>query len=113
MVLPYAKDRHLNCTGITNISDSENEESTAAPETEAATVAPETKDPETDAEPETEAPDTDAADTDAAIDTNGGEGTAANTDTEKTDGGCSSVVGFGAVAVLAAATAFVALKKKE
>ena len=113
LVLPYAEDRHLNCTGITNISDSENEESTAAPETEAATVAPETKDPETTAEPETEAPDTDATDTDAAIDTNGGEGTAANTDTEKTDGGCSSVVGFGAVAVLAAAAAFVALKKKD
>jgi hypothetical protein len=78
-------------------------------------MAPVTEAPETDA-PETEAPETNAAaDTDAAVDTNGAadtkapETTAAATVAE----GCASVVGFGAVAVLAAAAAFVALKKKD
>ena len=78
-------------------------------------MAPVTEAPETDA-PETEAPDTNAAaDTDAAVDTNAAadtkapETTAAATVAE----GCASVVGFGAVAVLAAAAAFVALKKKD
>ena len=62
---------------------------TEAPETEAPTAAPETQAPETEAPtaaPETEAPATE---------------------------GCASVMGFGAVAVLASAAAFVALKKKN
>ena len=72
---------------------------TEAPETE----APETEAPETNATVDTGAADTGAADTKAP------ETTAAATAAE----GCASVVGFGAVAVLAAAAAFVALKKKD
>ena len=66
-------------------------------ETEAPTTqAPETQAPETQA-PETQAPATEApAETDAPA-----------------ESGCSSVIGFGTVAVLAAAAAFVALKKKD
>jgi hypothetical protein len=79
-------------------------------------MAPVTEAPETDA-PATEAPETNAAadtdaavvDTNAAVDTKAPETTAAATAAE----GCASVVGFGAVAVLAAAAAFVALKKKD
>ena len=63
-------------------------ETTATPET---TAAPETNAPETNV-PETNAPETDAP-------------VAAT--------GCASVVGFSAVAVMAAAAAFVALKKKD
>ena len=74
-------------------------------EMEPVTEAPETEAPETDA-PETEAAtQAPAADTGAPEET-----TAAATTTEE---GCASVVGFGAVAVLAAAAAFVALKKKD
>ena len=71
---------------------------TDAPETEAPTAAPETAAPET--EGATKAP---------AADTGATETTGAAT----TEEGCASVVGFGAVAVLAAAAAFVALKKKD
>ncbi len=73
----------LNATG--------GEEATEAP-TEAKTEAPETEAPETEApvanvtEPTTEAP---------------------------AEGGCASAIGFGAVAILAAAAAVVALKKKD
>ncbi len=70
----------------------------------AAPTEPET-DPETD--PETNEQDT-TADT--------ADGTTAGTEGEdKTDDttGCASVIGFGSVAVLAAAAAFVALKKKD
>lgn len=74
----------------------------------------ETEAPDTTAEPETSVADTNAADTNASVDTNGGESTDNNATTEPTaNSGCSSVVGFGAVAVLAAAAAFVALKKKD
>ena len=66
------------------------EEATEAP-TEAKTEAPETEAPETQA-PATQAPETQAP--------------------AKEDG-CASVVGFGAVAILAAAAAVVALKKKD
>lgn len=65
------------------------EEATEAP-TEAKTEAPETVAPETEA-PATQAPETEAP----------------------AEDGCASVVGFGAVAVLAAAAAVVALKKKD
>jgi hypothetical protein len=66
------------------------EEATEAP-TEAKTEAPETEAPETQA-PATQAPETQAP---------------------AKEGGCASVVGFGAVAILAAAAAVVALKKKD
>lgn len=59
---------------------------TEAPETEAATVAPETEAPETQAPAETTAP---------------------------AESGCGSVIGFSAVAILAAVAAFVSLKKKD
>ena len=65
------------------------EEATEAP-TEEKTEAPETEAPATQA-PETQAPD--------------------NQETEPAKSGCGSVIGFGAVAVLAAAAAAVALKK--
>ena len=65
------------------------EEATEAP-TEAKTEAPETVAPETEA-PATQAPETEAP----------------------AEDGCASVVGFGAVAILAAAAAVVALKKKD
>ena len=72
-----------------------------------------TEAPNTTAEPETQAPDTNAADTNATVDTNGGEGVGTNAGNGKPTGGCASVVSFGAVAVLATAAAFVALKKKD
>ena len=71
---------------------------------ERETAAPETQAPETQA-PETQAPETQAP----AVDTKAPEQT-----TEPAGkSGCSSVIGFGTVAVLAAAAAFVALKKKD
>ena len=76
-------------------------------------AAAETEAPETTAEPETQAPETNTADTNATVDTNGGEGAGTSAGTEDPSGGCASVVGFGAIAVLAAAAAFVALKKKD
>lgn len=70
-----------------------------------------TEAPETTAEPETEAPETEAATQAPAADTGAsGETTAAATTEEE---GCASVIGMSAVAVLAAAAAFVALKKKD
>ena len=73
-----------------------------------------TKAPETEA-PDTEAPDTEANETNP-VDTNGADTNAA-TDEPTTDEpakkGCGSVIGMSAVAVLAAASAFVALKKKD
>ena len=65
------------------------EETTAAPTEDATTAAPEA---------ETTAPTVDGENTTAA-------------ETEAPKSGCGSVVGFGAVAILAAAAAFVALKK--
>lgn len=98
--LEYEEGIAFNCTGIVVLPTSETtpeeteaptEEETEAP-TEEATEAP------TDAETEapTEAP-TDAPATDAP--------------TEPAEGGCGSVIGFSAIAVLAAAAAAVALKK--
>ena len=74
-------------------------------------MAPVTEAPETEA-PETEAPETNAPAVDTgAVDT-GVAGTTATTEAP-VETGCASVVGFGAVAVLAAAAAAVALKKKD
>ena len=73
----------------------------------------ETKDPnatEEPTEPPTEAPtDAPTEDTTAAPDAN--DTTAAPDETEAPKEGCGSVIGFGAVAILAAAAAAVALKK--
>ena len=71
-------------------------ESTEAPETN----APETNVPETNA-PETNVPETNVPETNAA------------TADPSAQGGCSSVIGFSMVAILAAAAAAVALKKKN
>lgn len=71
---------------------------------EMETEAPETQAPETDA-PETQAPETQAP----AVDTKAPEQT-----TEPAGkSGCGSVIGFGAIAVVAAAAAAVVLKKKD
>lgn len=77
----------------------------------------ETKDPnateeptEPVTEPVTQAPD--QGDATQAPETNAPEGdTAQATETEATEEGCGSIIGFGAVAILAAAAAAVALKK--
>jgi hypothetical protein len=100
--LPYNDDMTLNCSGIVVLPTTE----TVPVETD----APETEAPETEAKTEaaTQAPETEAATQAPAADTKAPETTAA-----ATEGGCASVVGFGAVAVLAAAAAFVALKKKD
>ena len=74
-------DDALAATGGEKATEAPTEEPTEAPETEAPTDAPATEAPTT---PETEAP---------------------------VKGGCGSVIGFSAVAVLAAAAAAVALKK--
>ena len=67
---------------VEETTEAPTEEDTPAPETEAPTAAPETNAPETEAPTETEA-----------------------------EGGCGSVIGFSAVALLAAAAAAVVLKK--
>ncbi|MBQ3507252.1 MAG: hypothetical protein IJA91_01775 [Clostridia bacterium] len=101
--LPYNDGMTFNCDGIVALERTETiPVETDAPETEAPTAAPET------AAPETAAPETDAA-TQAPVDTGVTETTGATTE----DGGCSSVVAFGAVAVVAAAAAAVVLKKKD
>ena len=72
----------------------------AATGSEKATEAPETEAPETEA-PETDAPATEAPEAPA------------ETDAPAKKGGCGGVIGMGAVAVLTAAAAAVALKKKD
>ena len=67
--------------------------------------------PETTKAPETQAPETNAPETNATTEAGTSAGTSATT--EPVEGGCASVVGFGAVAVLAAAAAAVVLKKKD
>ncbi len=69
---------------------------------------------------DTDAADTDAADTDAATDADTDADTDAATDAAtgdetkaEEDDGCASVVGMGAVAIIAAAAAAVVLKKKD
>ena len=76
------------------------EDALAATGGEAATEPP--------TEPKTEAPTDEPTEAPTADAGNNGD----NGDTT-TDGGCASVIGMGAVAVLAAAAAFVALKKKD
>ena len=74
----------------------DNSETTADETNDSETNDSETNDPETN-DPET---------SDSIVDTNSGEGTNNNATTEPiTNSGCSSVVGFGVVAVLAAAVA--------
>ena len=63
---------------------------------------------EPEADPETNAPETNAPETEAAT-----QGATEPTTEAPVESGCASVVGFGAVAVLAAVAAFVALKKKD
>lgn len=103
LYLPYEEGMTINCYGIKVLAPKETE----APVTE----APETEAPETQA-PETQAPATEAPETEAATQT------PADTDTAETTGaiaddGCASAVGFGAVAVLAAAAAAFVMKKKD
>ena len=103
LYLPYEEGMTINCYGIQVLAGEETEAPvTEAPETE----APETEAPETEA-PETEAPATEAPETKAPV-TEAPETTGA-----ATEGGCASVVGFGAVVILSAAAAVVALKKKD
>ena len=74
-----------------------------------------TKAPETTAAPKTEAPETDPVevDTNAPTDTGAGNNSTETTGAAGGEGGCSSVIGFGAVVVLVAVAASVALKKKD
>ena len=102
LVLPYAEDRHINCTGIT---DGKQEPAT---ETEAPTDTLDTEVPVTEA-PVTEAPVTVAPETEVSVT----ENYISTEATAVTEEGCSSVVNFGVAAVLAAATAAVALRKKN
>ncbi len=99
--LEYEEGITFNCTGIVVLPTSE-----TTPEETTAAEDEETTEEETTAAPtveETTAEDTTAADTTAA------DTTAADTTTA--DKGCGSVIGFSAIAVLAAAAAAVALKK--
>ena len=103
LYLPYEEGMTFNCPGIVTLDRTETVPvETEAPETE----APETEAPETEA-PETEAPATEVPETKAPV-TEAPETTGA-----ATEGGCASVVGFGAVVILSAAAAVVALKKKD
>ena len=76
------------------------------------TEAPETEAPETEAPeaPETEAPASNETEAPAGNETNAPEGNETEAPAKK---GCGGVIGMGAVAVLAAAAAAVALKRKD
>ena len=100
LILEYQEDLHFTSEGIVVVpltettpeeTEAPTEPETEAPETEAPTAAPETEAPETEA-PATDAPATEAPTTEA-------------------EGGCGSVIGFSAIAILAAAAAAIALKK--
>ncbi len=74
-------------------------------------------DPVTEA-PETEAPETEAPETNVTVDTGAADTNTVGTGSEETtaatvEAGCASVIGMSAVAVLVAAAAAVALKKKD
>ena len=109
--LDYVDGMTFNCTGIVVLpKDETTPEETEAPDepeetTEAPTVEETTEAPTAE---ETEAPT--AAPTDAEATT---EAPKAEDTTVEEKTGCGAVVGFGAVAVLAAAAAAVALKKKD
>ncbi len=109
LVLNYTEGMEFTCNGIL-VGDEEYE--TSAPETDPVeeTKGEETKAEETKAE-ETKAEETKAEETKA--DETKADETKAETEAPKADDGCASVVGFGAVAVLAAAAAAVVLKKKD
>ena len=95
--LDWTEDITFNCTGIVVMPLTETTpEETEKPTEEETTAAP------TEAPTETEAPSEEAT-TEAP--------TEAPTETEAPAGGCGSVIGFSAIAVLAAAAAAVALKK--
>ena len=95
--LDWTEDMTFNCDGIVVLPLSETTpEETEKPTEEETTEAP------TEAPSETEAP-TEEATTEAP--------TEAPSETEAPAGGCGSVIGFSAIAVLAAAAAAVALKK--
>ena len=99
--LEYEEGITFNCTGIVVLDTT-----VTTPEETTAAEEEETTEEETTAAPvvdETTAEDTTVADTTAA------DTTAADTTTA--DKGCGSVIGFSAIAVLAAAAAAVALKK--
>ena len=99
--LDWTEDMEFTCPGIVvmPLTDTTPEE-TEAP-TEEPTEAPETEEP---TEEPTEAP------TDAATDAPATDAPATEQETEA-EGGCGSVIGFSAIAILAAAAAAVALKK--
>ena len=96
--LDWSEDLEFTCEGIVVLPLTE----TTPEETEAPTE-PETEAPET--EPETEAPT--EAPTEDPTDAPATEAPTA----APTEDGCGSVIGFGAIAILAAAAAAVALKK--
>ncbi len=95
----------FTCPNIHVMIKGETEPPTEAPTDPPPTEAP-TKAPETDA-PATDAP------TDAATDAATGDAATNATTEAPAKGGCASVIGMGAVAVLAAAAAAVVLKKKD
>ena len=101
LILEYQEDLHFTSEGIVVLplteTTPEETEAPTEPETDAPETDPETAAPETKA-PETEAPATDAPATEAPA-------------TEPAEGGCGSVIGFSAIAILAAAAAAIALKK--
>ena len=99
--LDYVDGIEFTCPGIvvTPLTETTPEE-TEAP-TEPETDAPETEEP---TEEPTEAP------TDAATDAPATDAPATEQETEA-EGGCGSVIGFSAIAILAAAAAAIALKK--
>ena len=102
--LSYQDDMTFVCDKIVALPKTE----TIPPETE----APETEAPETEAP--TEAPATEAPETEApAVGTEAPAATDAPETEAPAKGGCGGVIGMGAVAVLAAAAAAVALKKKD
>ena len=100
LILEYQEDLHFTSEGIVVVplteTTPEETEAPTEPETDAPETDPETAAPETNA-PETEAPATDAPATEAP--------------TAEAEGGCGSVIGFSAIAILAAAAAAIALKK--
>ena len=99
--LEYEEGITFNCEGIVVLPITETTpEETEAP-TDEETEAPTDEATEAPTEEKTEAP-TDAPATDAP---------ATDAPTEPAEGGCGSVIGFSAIAVLAAAAAAVALKK--
>ena len=105
LTLKWAEGVAINCEGI--VSPAEGEEYVTGMEEEE--TEPEETEPEV---VETEAQDTEAQDTEAqGTEAQGTE--AQGTDATEDEGGCASVVGFGAAAVLVAAAAAVVLKKKD